>query len=93
MRRLMLLSGIILMLTAGPSASGFMDEGTCKRSATMYGFDLADHVNAVSERLVACVNFINDREVENHNAQQDLLRELAGQIASLEARVSDLERR
>lgn len=47
----------------------------------------------VSERLAACVNYINDREVENHNAQQDLLRELAGQIASLENRLSDLERR
>jgi hypothetical protein len=59
----------------------------------MYAFDLADHINAVSTRLVACVNYINDQEIENHNAQQVLLRELAQQIASLEARVSDLERR
>lgn len=92
-RLTLLLSGIILMMTALPAGSGLMDEGTCKRGATMYGFDLADHINAVSERLVACVNFINDREVENHNNQQKLLRELAQQIASLEARVSELERR
>lgn len=59
----------------------------------MAASDLADHINAVSTRLVACVNYINDQEIENHNAQQVLLRELAQQIATLEERVSDLERR
>ncbi len=93
MRRVMLFAGVTLMLTGGPAGSSFMDEGTCKRGPTMYAFDLADHINAVSTRLVACVNYINDQEIENHNAQQVLLRELAQQIASLEARVSDLERR
>jgi len=55
--------------------------------------DLADHVNATEKRLVACVNFLMEQEVTNHNDQQDLMRMLAGRIDDLEARLATLETR
>ncbi|PAP92144.1 hypothetical protein CIT31_29745 [Mesorhizobium wenxiniae] len=72
-----LLVSAILVLPAAPAGSNFMDKSTCLQGATRIMRDLADHINGVSERLAACVNYINDREVENHNNQQELLRELA----------------
>ncbi|MER8423386.1 hypothetical protein [Mesorhizobium sp. M1403] len=93
MRSRVIFSLAILVLSAVPAGSSLFDKSTCMQGASRIARDLADHINGVSERLVACVNYINDKEVENHNSQQELLRELAQQIAALEIRVSELEQR
>lgn len=76
---------------ATPALGGLMDESDCKYGFGS-GYDLADAINKVGKRLVACVNYMQDEEIENHNDQQKLLRDLAQQLQDLEFRVSELER-
>ena len=55
--------------------------------------DLQDAIVLVEKRLVACFNYSQEVEVENHNMQADDLRHLRLRLDVLEARVHELELR
>ncbi|MBB3313107.1 hypothetical protein FHT78_004895 [Rhizobium sp. BK196] len=87
MRKAAAIGSALVLLAAGVSSAGIMDRSDCLNGPTSFGSGVGPVIDSLQKRLVACFNYGNEIEVENHNSQAQQIQMLAKKIDELESRL------
>lgn len=82
---------LTVVLFSTSAHAGAMDRSDCRNGPYSYSSDVNGALNALDKRVVACFNYSQDIEVENHNIQARSITLLVEQINRLEQRIQALE--
>ena len=82
---------LMLGLSATSALAGAMDRSDCRNGPYSYSNDVNGALNSLDKRIVACFNYSQDIEIENHNIQARSITLLVEQINRLEQRIQALE--
>ena len=93
MFRKLAIAGTFVIGSVVTVGAGIMDASDCKNGPNSYRSGLEGVLDELDKRVVACFNYSQDIEIENHNEQVDSINRLVGRIADLELAVSSLEGR
>lgn len=77
----------IFCMTATVAVAGLMDETECKRGS----FTISNPYEQLDSRIVACFNYTQEVEINNHNSQERLITYLEQRVSRLESIVESLE--
>lgn len=83
--------GVLFATTIATTRASFMDESNCLRGTSGIAFDMSDAINNVDSRLVACVNYLQTKQIDNHNELAQAIRTLEVNLSTLEVKISTLE--
>ncbi|WP_156390476.1 hypothetical protein [Rhizobium sp. Root1203] len=84
MRKAITIGTALFLVAATASSAGLMDRSDCLNGPTSFYSGVDGALSSLQKRLVACFNYGNEVEVENHNAQ-------AREIGLLHAKIDRLE--
>lgn len=94
----LLICTAITLATASPTHAGIMDESDCIHGPIHYGSamnalqDLSNQVQETDKRLVACVNFLQEKLIDQSIRYNDRINELELRILTLEGSLRRLQK-
>ena len=83
--------GFLFSNTIGSTRAGLMDERDCLKGPFAMNYDVSSVINRLDSRLVACVNYLQSKQIDNHNRLATAISTLELRLSALENSVSSLE--
>jgi hypothetical protein len=85
--------GFLFANTIISTKAGLMDESDCLKGPFALNHDVSSVINRLDSRLVACVNYLQTKQIDNHNRLAEAISTLELRLSTLEGKVSSLENR
>lgn len=85
------LIAVMIALLPNLAVAGAMDRNDCLNGPISFQTGVAGAIDSIDKRVVACFNYSNSIEIENHNDQSRYIQILESRIMMLETRLIKLE--